>query len=489
MPNTIGQTGASQLSAAAASDFRSSAELQDTQLIRRAKVANPSEALAELLLGLKCPAPCANVVSNERRGSRARRRSAALGRRGGWSPGLLRVPDVSMKDKDPVVMDNFDQIDEKIIEDTARMLGPVKSEETGDTIDEERVQENNQWIARGVLLTCAALYGTNFASVKLLDEVLDPSMAAFLRFTLAAAIFAPPMFKKGPSNPALIFGGLEVGFYVWIGYVTQAFSLQTAQASIAAFICSLAVIVVPILDVLFPGEEAQVTPAPAQTGNPSRMPLDFNPESAKLSVPPAAEKISGILEDRRLNTFWPALVAATGVAFLELGGSSAPGIGDLWAVGQPVFFGLGFWRAEHYMRKCKEGEAEAFTGALLAAVAICSFFWTAHDWASPVLQHAAMQHKDVFAALGSEIEKLAPILQDWHVIAGLVWTGVVTTALTTYGENFALKSLSSAETTVIFSTEPLWGTAVAALTLGEHLGPNTFAGAFLIILACMWSSF
>ena len=51
-----------------------------------------------------------------------------------------------------------------------------------------------------------------------------------------------------------------------------------------------------------------------------------------------------------------------------------------------------------------------------------------------------------------------------------------------------MRSLSAAESTVIYSTEPLWGAAFAAATLGETLGWNTFVGALLIICACLWSS-
>ena len=60
--------------------------------------------------------------------------------------------------------------------------------------------------------------------------------------------------------------------------------------------------------------------------------------------------------------------------------------------------------------------------------------------------------------------------------------------MTAYGENIAMRSLSAAESTVIYSTEPLWGAAFAAATLGETLGWNTFVGALLIICACLWSS-
>ena len=36
--------------------------------------------------------------------------------------------------------------------------------------------------------------------------------------------------------------------------------------------------------------------------------------------------------------------------------------------------------------------------------------------------------------------------------------------------------------------QPLWGTAFAAMVLGEHVGLHTFVGAALILSACVWSS-
>ena len=46
---------------------------------------------------------------------------------------------------------------------------------------------------------------------------------------------------------------------------------------------------------------------------------------------------------------------------------------------------------------------------------------------------------------------LSPWLVSLHqVIAAIAWTGVVTTALTAYGENYAMRSLSAAESTVIY---------------------------------------
>ena len=55
-------------------------------------------------------------------------------------------------------------------------------------------------------------------------------------------------------------------------------------------------------------------------------------------------------------------------------------------------------------------------------------------------------------------------------------------------ETLALETLSAAETTLIFSTEPLWGTAFAAVVMGEQLQLNAGFGAAFILAACIYSN-
>ena len=74
------------------------------------------------------------------------------------------------------------------------------------------------------------------------------------------------------------------------------------------------------------------------------------------------------------------------------------------------------------------------------------------------------------------------------ILFSLFWTGCITTALTIYMETLALETLSATETTLIFSTEPLWGTAFAAAVMGEQLGMNAAVGAFFILTACVYSN-
>lgn len=306
----------------------------------------------------------------------------------------------------------------------------------------EEAAKNAIWRARAILIAVSAFYGTNFGCVKILGSALHPGVAALLRFSLAALVFMPQVIKVAQSNKKVITAGLEVGVYSAIGYFAQAESLLSTRASNVAFICSLAVIVVPIIESIA-GERKGWT--------------------------------------YLKSAFFPALLAAAGVGCLELGGTTVPGVGDLWAFLQPLFFGLGFWRIEHHMKSASQpGEAQAFTGAMMLVVAALSAVWTVHDFVLPIAEYG---QEMLNVALQSQFTN---IISDWHVPLAIAWTGIVTTALTSFGENIAMKQLDAAESTVIYSTEPLWGAAFASVTLGEHIGWNTILGAVLILTACAW---
>jgi len=226
----------------------------------------------------------------------------------------------------------------------------------------------------------SSFYGSNFGCVKILDDALVPSIAAALRFILAALVFSPFVLNVAKSKPALILGGLEVGAYSAVGYWAQAISLQTSQASTAAFICSLAVIVVPLLDSIF-----------EKSKSPSKGSL--------------------------FQSLLPAILAATGVASLEIGGSILPGVGDLWAFLQPLFFGFAYWRTERFMKIASQpGEAQAFTGSAMSVVAVCSIVWTMADFVTPLL----LQQDGNSLLMTALSTQLQAITSDWHVPAALV---------------------------------------------------------------------
>ena len=190
-----------------------------------------------------------------------------------------------------------------------------------------------------------------------------------------------------------------------------------------------------------------------------------------------------------------------GVAFLELGDVGAlmegkgSGIntGELLSLVQPFTFGLGFWRMEQAMRRFPQ-EAPRMTAAQLMAIFISSVAYGL--WTMGVFEPFFVS-SSIETALAGFQSSLVGIpdsfpWREWStnpsILFSLFWTGCITTALTIYMETLALESLSAAETTLIFSTEPLWGTAFAVALMGEQMGMNSVAGGGLILMACVYSN-
>jgi len=325
------------------------------------------------------------------------------------------------------------------------------------------------WFARVLLLAAAALYGTNFTLVKILDQSMPVGASTALRFGIAGLITLPwflPKFhfnqkqshKNAPEKELSIsidtvngfylddealkrfmdvsLAGLEIGFWVSIGYIAQALGLETVDASKSAFICSLAVVFVPILDSL----------------------------TGKI---PSSKNMIG------------AALAVAGVGVLEFGGSSSVpssasivSNGDLLSLIQPVAFGMGFWRMESAMRRFPT-EATRLTAAQLLGVGTVSVICCALG----VGGNAPPSHDEIMGWL-----------MDPNILGALLWTGCITTALTIYMETIAMKTLSAAETTLIFSTEPIWASLFAAVMMGERFGLSAATGAALIIGGCVFSN-
>ena len=90
-----------------------------------------------------------------------------------------------------------------------------EDEEGGEEEDDEEEEElltavnsgAGLWASRGILAGVAMLYGTEFGCVKLLEETIPMSLAAVLRFTVAAVPFLPFLIK---TNLGVFRAGVEV---------------------------------------------------------------------------------------------------------------------------------------------------------------------------------------------------------------------------------------------------------------------------------------
>jgi len=287
-------------------------------------------------------------------------------------------------------------------------------------VGEEEEKPDNS-IYKAMLRVVALLWGSNFGALKYLDTCgVDVSLLTAMRFALASGALLPFLWGKGMP---VFKAGLEVGLWVTLGYITQAIGLETTEASKSAFICSLTVVVVPLIQGLL-GKE----------------------------IPP---------------TTWAACALAVfGVGLLTLQGATGPVIGDLWSLGQPLGFGIAFMRIEHYMKQLP-GKAIP-----LAAAQMVSVFGISAVWAGLTTQG--------FTNTGD-----LSILFDTPHFLSLLYTGLISSALAVVIESAALEHVSSEETSVIFSTEPLFAAATSAIVLGERLKPTGMLGGLAILSACL----
>ena len=338
--------------------------------------------------------------------------------------------------------------------------------------------------ARILLAGVAAVYGTNYAAVKVLDEEIgSPAMAAVLRFSLGVAFILPCLASAAARHPRVVQwpvarDGLEVGTWFAFGYMVQACALEHSPAGVQAFLLSLTVVTCPALESILEGKQ------------------------------------------QPMRVWLAAALAALGVLALEAG-SGGMGVGALdggGAIGlwQPVFFGIGFYRLEQCMHAHMPAANDADDAIALpseagitvptssssssssssadappdvATVALAFTAWQMVAVLAVSLMWLVVESGGDGAAAATALgDKLELSLASPQVGLTLLWTGVVTTAGCAYAEANCLSALTSAEATVIFASEPLWAAACAWLALGETLGEGSMLGGSLIVGACLLSA-
>jgi len=339
---------------------------------------------------------------------------------------------------DPLLINEIDKV-EQVVENAVDQLVDVPM---------------GLWLARGLLLLEAILCGTNFASVKYLENLCFeppchhlPSEFAFARFGVAALASSPFLFNQ---NLDVIKGGLECGLFVSLGYLTQALALSYISAGQCAFICSLTVVVVPLLSfVLY------------------RKPITMS------NIISGILALAGVAVLEGLVNFVTEPAVATAV--IDAGSAVSGDIwqeykGDLLALGQPIGFGLAFMKIEENVEKFKHVPNRVLTisAAQCLVTGFISYLWVLYDY------------HGVFPNLSYMIEI--------HHIGAIAWTGIMTTVVAIYLECVALQVASATEASLLFSSEPVWASLFGLWLLHEQLGINAYVGGAIILCACILSA-
>lgn len=173
----------------------------------------------------------------------------------------------------------------------------------------------------------------------------------------------------------------------------------------------------------------------------------------------------------------PAVLAVMGVAIVELqGAAGAPTIGDLLSFAQPIGFGMGYLQLEELMRRRPDTAlpVSAIKLCVVALASLCMFEVT------PLFTST-----DVWSL---QVPEFTAIFSSPVAVGGILYTGLVTTALALWVESIAFAKVPATDASIILTTEPLFAALFGAISLGETFGMSDYAGASLIVGACVLSA-
>ncbi|KAJ4709980.1 Drug/metabolite transporter [Melia azedarach] len=271
------------------------------------------------------------------------------------------------------------------------------------------------------------VYASNIPVVKEVESIVDPSAFTVVRFAVSAIPFIP-FVLQARDDVHTRNAGIELGFWVSLGYLMQALGLLTSDAGRASFISMFTVIVVPLLD----GMLGAIVPT---------------------------------------RTWFGAVMSILGVGLLESSGSS-PCVGDLLNFLSAVFFGVHMLRTEHIARSTNKKNFLPLLGYEVCVIALFSVIWYfVGGWFGGIQESGPSSWTWT-------------LFWDWMVTFPWIpalYTGVFSTGLCLWIEMAAMCDVSATETAIIYGLEPVWGAGFAWFLLGERWGATGWLGAALVL--------
>ncbi len=102
---------------------------------------------------------------------------------------------------------------------------------------------NKKVIAVNALILAALLFGSTFIIVKNLLDNLSPTTVVFLRYLIASILF---LFTGGLPTKEYIKPGLLMGFFLWVGYISQTQGLLTTSTINSGIVTGFYIVLTPI---------------------------------------------------------------------------------------------------------------------------------------------------------------------------------------------------------------------------------------------------
>ena len=312
-------------------------------------------------------------------------------------------------------------------------------------------------------------------SVKYLENLCfhppchhPPSEFALARFGVAGLVSIPLLIRQRWD---VILGGFECGIWITLGYVSQAMALATISSGKCAFICSLTVVFVPVVSAILYGrpiKRADILAGLVAVSGVAILEGIIDISNVLGAAPAVADNTEIVVQTQ--NTAAAVSSSSVEVATDPVASlASTIGIdkGSLLALGQPIGFGFAFTRIESTQEKFKDVPNRVLTiaAAQCVSVGLLSLLWVLYDY------------DGVLPSFGYLIE--------WHRIATILWTGIVTTVFAIYLEGIALQKATATDASIAFSSEPVWASLFGYLLLSENLGLNAYVGGTVIMTACL----
>lgn len=195
--------------------------------------------------------------------------------------------------------------------------------------------------------------------------------------------------------------------------------------------------------------------------------------------------LSGLfgLDKISAKTWISSIVAVAGVALLSSDkghGTASSLTGDTLEIISAIFFSTYIIRLSKY---CNTVSANPLVAVKIATQAILSIVWAALAELVFLFHHTP-------ASVSSDITAIPT----WTVaiiainIGAVAWTGLISSALSGWAQTQGQQGVPASEAVVIYASQPLWASGLAALVLGESFGPRGLAGGALIIAATLLAS-
>jgi drug/metabolite transporter (DMT)-like permease len=276
------------------------------------------------------------------------------------------------------------------------------------------------------LLTATLIWGATFTIIKNALHDVSPLIFISLRFTIAALILLPFIFKvlKAITKPVLL-GGILLGIFYFLGFSTQTIGLNYTSATKSGFITGTFVIFTPLLQIIL---------------------------EKRL---PSKGSIIGII------------LAVTGLVFLSSSGTSLLSvfteigegfnIGDFFTLLCAFFFSLYVVYLDIISKKY---DYKPLVFLQIAVTGICGILFAV-----------------ILSFLGLEVPYLEITA---NLIFAVAYTSILATIITTILMTRYQKLILPARAGIIYALEPIFSALVAFFVLREKISNFGFIGGALI---------